>query len=541
MLQPLKANTNRRRVSTGASIPAPVEGWDAVSPLAAMDPKRAVILDNWFPRDGYCEIRRGWAFYSTTNDTDAVETLAAYHGAAVANDALFAISGGTIYDTTNTGAMVATSVTGLTNSRAQSVNFTTSGGHFLYLVNGADDPNIWDGSTWTNPTITGITASEAIHINIHKNRIWFTLRNSTKAAYLPVDSIQGAATTFELGGLFSLGGYLMAMATWTLDAGVGVDDHAVFISSRGEAAVYKGTNPAVAADWVLVGVFRLGAPIGRRCFTNVGGDVAIVSVDGVVPLSKALIYDRAAINNVALTANIAPVMNDSARLYGSNFGWQLIGYPRGTMALLNVPVQEGVTQQQYVMNTISGAWARFTAQNANCWEVFQDRLFFGDNDGNVCEADVAASDGGADIVADLKTAFNYFRSPGVLKRFPMIQPLITSDGRVAPAIDVNTDFRDTTPTSIPNSANAGGILWNEFNWDEANWPEARTTSTDWQTVTAIGQCAAVRMRVIISSSSDSNVWDLGVWDTAVWDSGSSSPPLLQVNGFNLVMERGDFL
>lgn len=541
MLQPLKGNPSRRRVSSGASIPAPVEGWDAVSPLAAMDPKRAVVLDNWFPREGYCEIRKGWAYHASSGAADAVETLAAYHGTTPGDDALFAIAGGTIYDATNNGSMVATGVTGLGNSRSQFVNFTTSGGQFLYLVNGADDPNIWDGATWTNPTITGITASDAIHINIHKNRLWFTLKDSTKAAYLPVDSIQGAATTFELGGLFSLGGYLMAMATWTLDAGVGVDDHAVFISSRGQAAIYKGTNPAVAADWVLVGVFTLGSPIGRRCFTNVGGDIALISVDGVVPLSKSLIYDRAAINNVALTANIAPVMNESARLYGENFGWQLIGYPRGTMAILNVPLQEGVTQQQYVMNTLSGAWARFKAQNGGCWEVFQDRLFFGDNAGNVCEADVAANDGGADITADLKTAFNYFRSPGVLKRFPMIQPLITSDGRVTPAIDVNTDFRDSTPTNVPNGSTFSGALWNAFNWNEANWPESRATTTDWQTVTAIGQCASVRMRVVINSPTVLAQWDSGVWDDSQWDSAGSSPPLLQVNGFNLVMERGDFL
>ena len=28
-------------------VPAPVDGWDAISPLAEMDPKRAPILNNW--------------------------------------------------------------------------------------------------------------------------------------------------------------------------------------------------------------------------------------------------------------------------------------------------------------------------------------------------------------------------------------------------------------------------------------------------------------------------------------------------------------
>src|SRR5882762_8651784 len=56
-------------------IPAPTDGWDAISPLAEMDPKRAVILDNWVPRPGYVELRGGYAPYSSTLGTSEVETL----------------------------------------------------------------------------------------------------------------------------------------------------------------------------------------------------------------------------------------------------------------------------------------------------------------------------------------------------------------------------------------------------------------------------------------------------------------------------------
>ena len=39
-------------------IPAPVGGWDAINPLANMDPKYAPILINWVPpRTGWIELR----------------------------------------------------------------------------------------------------------------------------------------------------------------------------------------------------------------------------------------------------------------------------------------------------------------------------------------------------------------------------------------------------------------------------------------------------------------------------------------------------
>ena len=48
-----------RTVLTGATIPAPIKGWDASSPLANMDPAAAIVLDNWFPEPAYVRLRAG--------------------------------------------------------------------------------------------------------------------------------------------------------------------------------------------------------------------------------------------------------------------------------------------------------------------------------------------------------------------------------------------------------------------------------------------------------------------------------------------------
>jgi hypothetical protein len=79
-----------------------------------------------------------------------------------------------------------------------------------------------------------------------------------------VESVGGAATEINLGSVFRLGGCIMACYTWTIDAGNGADDHFVILSSNGEVAVYRGTDPSDATAWSIVGVFVLGRPIGRR-------------------------------------------------------------------------------------------------------------------------------------------------------------------------------------------------------------------------------------------------------------------------------------
>jgi hypothetical protein len=446
----------------------------------------------------------------------------AYHGDTPNDDALFAASNDTIYDvTTDTPSA---DVTSLTNVRFQHVNFTTTGGHFLWVCNGADAPRYFNGTAWATPTITGITAADIIHVNVHKNRLWFALKDTTKAAYLPTNTIQGAATEFELGGLFNLGGYLVAMGTWSIDGGDGPEDYAAFVSSKGQVAIYSGIDPDSASSWSLKGVFQIGPPIGRRCFTRVGADLAIISIDGVLPISRALVVERGAAISVALTANIQPTMADAARNWASNFGWQLISYPKGTRAILNVPAQVNNSQQQYVMNTVTGAWCRFLGMEANCWETFKERLFFSGNDGFVYEADVGGSDNGSPIAMEFKLAFNYFGQRGILKRWTMCRPILTTDGSVGLAMGFNVDFRDDVEISVSDSSIVPGAEWDEAVWDVDIWPIEERTTADWITVSGIGYCASIRGKV--------NVLSTG---------GADLAPTLRVNGFDVLYETGAFV
>jgi hypothetical protein len=521
MLQALRPNSQRVRVSVGKSIPAPVEGWDAVSPLAQMDPKRAIVLDNWFPQPGYIEVRNGAQSRSTSGDTDPVETLVAYNGLTTSSNRLFAIAGGVVFDASASGAMSATGVTGLATSRWQYVNYTTSAGtHYIWMCSGSDDPKTYNGSVWATPSVTGVTSADIINVNVFKKRIWGILSGSMDAIYLPLDSVAGAATKFPLGSIMQKGGFLVAMATWTHDSGAGADDYLVFISSRGQTAVYKGVDPA--SDFDLVGVYDLGAPLGYRCFTKVAGDVALINIDGVLPLSTAIQVDRAAAATTAITQRINNAMNTAARNYGDNFGWELIAYPKGTKAILNVPLSENSSSHQYVMNTLTGAWCRFIGWDANCFAVYEDNLYYGGNNGVVYLADTGSLDGSSTIEADVQTAYNYFGSNGVLKKFGSLQPLITSDSDARPSIGLSTDFKDNASLGTPDTASLAAARYDLAVYDESVYPVTSRTIADWTTVSGVGQCASVHFKARIGESSGSAV-------------------VLQLNGFNITMEKGGFI
>ena len=79
--------------------------------------------------------------------------------------------------------------------------------------------------------------------------MWVIENDTLSAWYLPVDSVGGAATEYDLSGIFRLGGYLLAGGTWTMDAGEGVDDYWIAVTSEGEVVVYQGTDPSSANTW----------------------------------------------------------------------------------------------------------------------------------------------------------------------------------------------------------------------------------------------------------------------------------------------------
>ena len=464
----------------------------------------------------------------------------AWRGAA--SSKMFAAGGTVIYDVTSNAAATS-SLTGLANARWQHVNMTTAAGHYLFVVNGADSPRHYNGSAWATPSITGFTASEAIHVNTHKKRLWLIPVNSTTAYYLATDAIAGAATSFALGSLFTRGGYLMAMATWTRDGGAGSDDYAVFISSEGQVALYQGTDPASSATWSLVGVFDTPPPIGRRCFFRWGADLGLITLQGVYPLSQLLAVDQSQANRVSLTENIARAFSDAHRSYGANWGWEGCVYPKGTRLIVNVPTSENATAVQYVMNTLTGAWCEYDAHNANCWIVYNEAVYFGGMDGAVYKADSGALDYDQPIVAVGQAAYSALGTPK-LKAWKMIRPLITASGAFRPGIGVSTDFTETDTLSDSDVAISGSIsVFGTAVFGTATFATDINNVSDWVDVGAIGSFGSIKFtgRIGVDAAASGGKWGVSAWGSGLWGVGGGPDEIMRINGFLVLAEVGGSL
>ena len=73
----LKRATRGVRSSLTASSPAPIGGWNARDPEAAMKPSDAVWLENWWPGTADVTVRKGAANHATGIEGQ-VESLMAY-------------------------------------------------------------------------------------------------------------------------------------------------------------------------------------------------------------------------------------------------------------------------------------------------------------------------------------------------------------------------------------------------------------------------------------------------------------------------------
>lgn len=371
----------------------------------------------------------------------------------------------------------------------------TSSTQFEYTM--ASDPGASASpvGTYTVSGITGVDSSTFINVNLFKNRLYFTQKDELTAWYLPVDSISGAASPLYYGGIARNGGYLQAVGTWTLDAGQGVDDYYVAVTSMGEIIVFNGTDPDTADTWQLKGVWQLGQTFSRRCFFKWAGDLLLLTQDGLVPLAASLQSTRLD-PRINLTDKIYYAVSQAATQYYALEGWQINYFASENMLILSIPTSNGM--EQYVMNTITKSWSRFTGIQAYCWEVSGDADMHFGGDGFVGKFYDTTSDAGTNIYATAQQAYTYFDNPGQLKRFTLVRPILQTDNGLPTVLcGISVDF-DTTP--LINQIAFNPLInqigrWDVATWDGANWGGGLVTTKIWQGVNGLGFSGSVNINV----------------------------------------------
>jgi hypothetical protein len=352
------------------------------------------------------------------------------------------------------------------------------------------------GAYTLSTNISGVTPSSLSFIQLFANRLWFIKKNSLQAYYLPVQQFGGVAQLFDLSAIFRRGGSLVSMGVLTMDGGYGVQDQLCFVTSEGEIALYQGTDPSQASTFGLVGVYQLGSPMGFRSFMKYGGDLLYIGKDGLGPVSSLLASTRVN-TQVNLTGKIQGAISNATSLYPNNYGWCMVLFPLQNMLILNVPVGSG-QQQQYVMNTITGAWCNFTGWNANHWERYQDQIYFGST-GYVGLAWNGFSDNSTNINAIAQQAFNEFGTP-LQKRFTMMRPILWTNGAPAIAASMNVDYDQNIPQSTLNYIPLNFGVWDTAIWDLSLWGGSLQIAKAWQGVTGIGMTGAPTLKAAINGT-----------------------------------------
>jgi len=475
------------------TIPAPVGGLNSRDPLSQMKPEDALILENFICRPTHVELRKGQADHATLPSVvGAVKSLIPYRDGT--SNKLFAGTDFGIFDVT-AGGTISTSERTCTNGEWISVNAANAGIRYLVMVNGVDDPVYYDGTSWHTAVMTGITdPTKLSNLTLFNFRLFFTEEGSLSFWFLGVNAVQGAIQEFPLGNIFKKGGALQAISSWSVDSGTGADDYAVFITTEGEVAVYKGIDPSNADTWALVGVYELPKPVGKKCLYRQGGELLVITQSGIVSVAKML-QSIAVDRTTSISDKTRGELSELATANKDVFGWEMLRYSEEDLLIVNAPNSTRTKTVQMCMNTLTGAWSKFTAMNAYCFAELNGNLYYG-SEGKVVQALTGTDDFGTNITAKAKTAFNYFGLGLKLKHIKMLRPnfYISKKLLVNFALSLNYQVNDVISQS---STSPNGIsLFNHSFWNQSYWAGADFIDDQWRTVAQNpGYCFAMLLQI----------------------------------------------
>jgi hypothetical protein len=509
---------------TITSVPAPIGGLNARDSIANMDPTDAVALENWIPDSYGVRCRKGFVEWAINFPAGKeVQSILSWFGPATTFPSgsylinptslpgkVFAATPDGLYDITSpTNVPVITqALSGSTYAGWFSSSMLTNvAGSFLLAASEDDGYFYYDGAVWSKPTmgggagqISGVDPADLCFVLNWKRRVWFVEKDTTRAWYLATDAITGTASSFDFGSLFPHGGKLAYLASWTIDAGEGIDDFFVAVSSNGDVLIYKGTDPASATAFGIVGAYYVGQiPEGRRAFCQYGGDLIIVSTDGVVPVSMITRGGAGLLvaSNKEYSTKIRPLIGSDLRASFTMRGWDAFLHPSERLLIVGVPDYSETVSSQYAMSTSQNQWCNFSGIPAYSYGNVGGYTLTGTRDGRVLllfssffdnvPYGASAGDG---IRGVIQPAFSAFGTPALEKQFLMIRPVMLSADTPSVSIDVNVNYQVNSPAGTLSFSTDTGSLWDTAFWDTAVWGGSLKTFSEWASVSGIGFAGA---------------------------------------------------
>lgn len=485
--RPVARTAAQNRTATRTFL-SPFRGLVTAENLAKPIPESAIVLHNWFPTIRGPRVRGGSTLFATIGSDD-VTAMWTYQTAGAAK--LFAANAGAIYDITAPAdpEVVPTPAVGsLSGGYWSFVQFETSAGDFLVGVNGADTPRQYNGTSWLSSTMSGsgLTPSDLGHVWAYKKRLYFIEEGTMKFWYLGAGAITGTLTDFNLGGVFQRGGSLLFGATWSLDAGDGLDDKLVLVSTLGEVAIYEGSDPA--SDFSLVGRYDISQPLGKNAVMRAGGDLLVATVEGLIPISQAVNKDPAALSLTAVSRLIEPDWV-AASAERSSVPWDIVRWDSANLAFICMPTPSAASEAlSFVVNVETGAWATVGEWNMHVGATVGSTLYFGNGSGQIFIGDAGGSDNGALYTCQYAGPFAPVGPLGPEKLATLARAFFRSSKNFVAQLSLSTDYRTSFPPAPSSVGNASASEWDTGLWDEAVWDEAGSADVrlKWVSVTGMG-------------------------------------------------------
>lgn len=510
-LRPKRFNHPSPQRTSVSKIPAPIAGINAQTGLSEMEPNEAIFLKNIIPSRYGCRVRSGYVEWATNVGTGGVRTVLPYVGSTVANNKLFAAGSNAIFDVTLGGAaptnVLAFGIVDTNSGYGGWTQYVTNAGPFLVYCDESNGYKLYTQSTglWTTITmgggagqVSGVDPATFVWPVIYKSRIWFVQKNTGSAWYLAAGSVTGAATEFNFGNKFKHGGYLVALYNWTVDGGEGVDDYLVAISSSGDIILYKGDDPAVATTFTQQGQWYIGqTPVGRRVAGSFGGELYIISVYGIVPLTKLIAGALIQQDDIYISRKITPLINEQMDQARTFLGWEIKLIPKDNLLLCSVPKQTGLNYLQFVQSLNTQGWSTFIDIPYNTGEVWVDNFYIGDSTnrvliytGNSDNVSLAGT-GGIDIQFSVLQTFQEEGLAGNYKRAQFLRPVFIASAAPAYIAEVRYDYNLAEIFGAPSASSVSGALWDFAIWDTALWSIELATIDQLRGAAGMGRTIAI--------------------------------------------------
>lgn len=495
------ARGRARRPARTISRPPPVLGMNTLDEIGDLKPQEAEFLSNAWADGGHIQGRPGYSLWCNLGNASLpARSIFSHQLGSVSK--LFTVSDGRIYDVT-TG----TKVTSLVGLNSIDLCTATIGNNTIACTQSSEDTiKRYDGSSWQTAAYTSgdIDVKELIGCGAHQTRMYFWRANDMNFYYSGIGAVQGALTKFPFENLGTIRGDMVAFGSWTIDAGAGVQDLAVFIFSEGDIMVYSGSDPGDATNFALVGQFQTARPIGaHRCVMNYGPDLVITTSDGPVSMRSILSTGPAARQN-ALSRKIMPTTRAIAKAVPDNDGWDSIFSTDGSMIIFSAPAPAYYSSDyiQFVYNPELKSWFLWQNIPALSWAEWNGGLYFCTSDGKVCKfADGATDDDGEGILVEANLRWDGLENQNLLKKALQIQPIFLSEGDMEVQITVLNDFNEDGEAHAYQSQTvtmkAPGQYWDDPEWDEKYW-SGESRHFDWFTISGTGHRFQARFKINLS-------------------------------------------